>query len=120
MKKILLLLVLLVSVSALSQDTYLQTGGDDLQEKAKMITDKYVDALGLRAKQELLFRKKVEEFLVREEKIKANSEGEDMLNKMVALRQNEAVEMGDILTRLQLDKYKEVRPTIQPLARVKQ
>tara|TARA_R100000935_G_scaffold8302_7_gene17381 strand:- start:8961 stop:9323 length:363 start_codon:yes stop_codon:yes gene_type:complete len=120
MKKILTLLLLVVSLSAFSQDTYLQTGSEDLQEKAKAITDKYVDVLGLRAEQELLFRKKVEEYLVREEKIKATNKGEDMLNKMVALRQNEAAEMGDILTRLQLQKYKEVRPEIQPLARVKQ
>ncbi len=120
MKKLIILLALFISFSTLSQDTHLQVGSETLQEKAKVITDKYVDALGLRAKQELLFRKKVEEFLVREEKIKANTEGEDMLNKMVALRQNEAAEMGDILTRIQLQKYKEVRPEIQPLARVKQ
>ena len=115
MKKLFLLLFVFISFSALSQDTYLQTGSEDLQEKAKTITDKYVDVLGLRAEQELLFRKKVEEYLVREEKIKATNKGEDMLNKMVALRQNEAAEMGDILTRIQLERYKEVRPEIQPL-----
>ncbi|WP_432410629.1 hypothetical protein [Rasiella sp. SM2506] len=120
MKKLLVLLVLFISFSSMAQDTSLQVGSEALQEKAKIITDKYVDVLGLRAKQELLFRKKVEEFLIREEKIKANSEGEDMLNKMVALKQNETAEMGDILTRIQLEKYKEVRPEIQPLARVKQ
>lgn len=120
MRKIFLLVLLFVSFSALSQDTNFQVGSETLQEKAKVITDKYVDVLGLRAKQELLFRKKVEEYLVREEKIKATNSGEDMLTMMVALRQNEAAEMSDILTRIQLEKYKEVRPEIQPLARVKQ
>lgn len=122
MKKALFLLILFVSFSysSFGQDTYLQVGSEVLEEKAKTITDTYVPILGLRAEQELLFRKKVEEYLVREEEIKATSQGRDMLNKMVALRQNEAAEMGDILTRIQLEKYKEVRPTIQPLARVKQ
>jgi hypothetical protein len=76
--------------------------------------------LVLSAKQGLLFRKKVEEFLVREEALKTNGEGGDMLNIVGALRQNKAAEMGDILTRIELEKYKEVRPTIQPLVRVKQ
>jgi len=120
MKKVLILLFLFISFSAFSQDTYFQNGNETLQEKAKVITDKYVNVLGLRAEQELLFRKKVEEYLVREEKIKKTTTGEAMLHKMVALRQNEAAEMGDILTRIQLEKYKEVRPDIQPLARVKQ
>ena len=120
MKNIVAVLVLFISFSAMGQDTHLQISSDEMQEKAKTITDKYVDALGLRAKQELLFRKKVEEYLIREQEIKENNEGEDMLNKMVALRQNEAAEMGDILTRIQLEKYKEVRPDIQPLARIKQ
>lgn len=120
MKKLIVLLVLFVSFSSLGQDTHLQVGSETLQEKAKVITDKYVDVLGLRANQELIFRKKVEEFLIREEEIKATSEGKEMLNKMVALRQNEAAEMGNILTRIQLNRYKEVRPEIQPLARVKQ
>ena len=120
MKKLLLAIIMLVSYSGISQDTHLQMGSETLQEKAKTITDKYVNELGLRAKQELLFRKKVEEFLIREEEIKKTSEGEDMLNKMVALRQNEAAEMGDILTAIQLEEYKKIRPRIQPLARVKQ
>ncbi|HIB47847.1 MAG TPA: hypothetical protein EYO35_06035 [Flavobacteriaceae bacterium] len=120
MKRIITILILLVSTSLMAQDPILQEGREALEERAETITDKYVDALGLRAEQELLFRNKVEEFLIREQKIKEASKGDDMLNKMVALRQNEMAEMADILTRLQLQEYKKVRPTIQPLARVKQ
>ena len=117
MKKIVTILILVMSVTVFAQDTRIQTGGDEaLEQRAIEITDAYNAELGLRAKQELLFRKKVTEFLIREEKIKATSSGRDMLNKMVALRQNEMAEMGDILTRIQLERYKKVRPRIQPLA----
>ena len=120
MKKALLLFLLFISSMSFGQDTHVQVGSETLEEKATTIADRYVHELGLRAKQELLFRKKVEEYLIRAEDIKANHEGEDMLNMMVALRQNETAEMGDILTRIQLQEYKKIRPTIQPLARVKQ
>ena len=73
MKKILTLIVLLVGTLTFAQDTKLQAGDRTLSEKAKEITDKYVGPLGVRAEQELLFRKKVEEFLIREEKIKKTS-----------------------------------------------
>lgn len=119
MKHIVFVFALFLSVTAVSQDTnFQQANSAELKEKAIKITDAYNAELGLRAKQELLFRKKVEEFLIREETIKASSSGRDMLDQMVVLRKNEIAEMGDILTRIQFEKYKEVRPKIQPLAKV--
>lgn len=119
MKKILTVIIILFSMNAFSQDTYLQTGDETIEERATTLTDKYSAQLGLRAEQELLFRKKVEEFMLRAQSIKKQYEGREMLNKLVINQQNETAEMGDILTRIQLDKYKEIKSTMQPLKQIK-
>ncbi|GEQ86412.1 hypothetical protein ULMS_19200 [Patiriisocius marinistellae] len=120
MKNIITILALMVSITTLSQNTFLQNGTNNSEENAKDLTEKYNEALIMDTNQRLLFEKKVEEFIISADKIKANYNGKEKLDMLFALRQNEIAEMGDILTRLQLKKYKEVRQQIQPLARVEQ
>lgn len=120
MKYIFSVLIMFISLSAFAQDTNFQNGSEDAEMKATKITDQYNAELGLRAKQELLFRKKVEEFILRAEDIKRNYKGREMLNKLLINQKNETAELGNILTRPQLEKYKEVRPRIQPLSKVEQ
>lgn len=117
-RNILALLILCVSFTAFSQDTYFQKGDAAIEAQATEITDRYNAKLGLRAKQELLFRKKVEEYMIRAEQIKKDFTGKDMLDELLKNQQNETAEMGDILTQNQMDVYKENKPIIQPLATV--
>ncbi|MAP54963.1 hypothetical protein [Altibacter sp.] len=120
MKKILLVVTLLFSVSAFSQDPFLQKDSDQLEAEADKITEAYNAQLALSSKQELLFKNKVEEFLIRRQKIEMQYNGKEKLDQLVILQQNETAEMGDILTRPQLDRYKKLKPTLQPVAQVKQ
>ncbi|MGJ8666010.1 MAG: hypothetical protein ACSHW7_06580 [Patiriisocius sp.] len=120
MKRIITIVVFLISITAFSQDTYLQNGSATAEEQAKELTKQYNDQLVMETNQRLLFQKKVEEFLISSNKVKDTYKGRDMLNKLYELRQNEIAEMGDILTRIQLDKYKQVRQDIQPLATVEE
>ncbi len=120
MKRIITIVAFLISITAFSQDTYLQNGNATAEEQAKELTKQYNDQLVMETNQRLLFQKKVEEFLISSNKVKDTYKGRDMLNKLYELRQNEIAEMGDILTRIQLDKYKQVRQDIQPLATVEE
>ncbi|WP_152558119.1 hypothetical protein [Altibacter lentus] len=120
MKKILLVLTLLFSVSALSQDAFLQKDNDQLEVEADKITEAYNAQLALSSKQELLFKNKIEEFLIRRQKIEKAYTGKEKLDQLVILQQNETAEMGDILTGPQLDLYKKLKPTLQPVSEVKQ
>lgn len=43
-----------------------------------------------------------------------------MLDKLYILQEQESKDMGDILTRPQLDLYLKIKPDIQPLARVEE
>jgi hypothetical protein len=94
----------------------MQQNNESLETVAASITDKYDDELELDAKQFVLFQKKVEEFLIREEKIHANYNGEEKLNRLYKLRKAESLEMRNILTKPQFTLYKQLKPQIQPLA----
>lgn len=115
MKKLLLLLFLCISFSAFSQDPFLQKSNPRAEKEAVSITNQYIPELGLTEKQQLLFQQKVEEFLLRRYKIEAEVSGKEKLNLLYQLQQKETVEMNDILTRPQLEVYKQVKPEIQPL-----
>ena len=98
------------------QDPILQKDNETLEEIAFNITEAYNKELGLTGKQVTLFQKKVEEYLIREERVHQSLTGKTKLNRLYALRQLETKEMGNILTRPQLARYKKLKPTIQPLA----
>lgn len=105
-----------LSIIGFSQDPVMQKNNESLETIATSITDKYDDKLALDAKQFMLFQKKVEEFLIREEKIHANYKGEEKLDRLYKLRKAESLEIRNILTKPQFTLYKRMKPQIQPLA----
>ncbi|MGO3183109.1 MAG: hypothetical protein ACTIJ9_09785 [Aequorivita sp.] len=118
MKNLVGLLFLLISFSAFSQDPFLQKSNAKAKNQAIEITNKYIPELGLTGEQQLLFQQKVEEFLIRRYKVEAELSGKEKLNLLYQLQQEETKDMQDILTRPQLEVYKQVKPNIQPLEEV--
>lgn len=120
MRILLFFIMLLVSsVTAIAQDTYLQSNVEEAtEEKAKKLTNAYNEILVLSSKQVLLFEKKIVEFLIRKKNILDTYEGEEELKMLVINQQNETAEMGDILTRPQLDLYKQYKMELQPLKKL--
>lgn len=116
MRTLITICFLSFSTIIFSQDPIMQQNNESLETVAASITDKYDDELELDAKQFVLFQKKVEEFLIREEKIHANYNGEEKLNRLYKLRKAESLEMRNILTKPQFTLYKQLKPQIQPLA----
>ncbi|MAN58332.1 MAG: hypothetical protein CMC08_00675 [Flavobacteriaceae bacterium] len=118
MKLIATFIFALISVHAFSQDPFLQKDYDNYEGRADAITETYNSELALSSKQELLFKKKVAEFLPRYDKIREAYEGRDMLNKIHSLGEEESAEMRDILTQPQFRLYVRMKEKVQPLARV--
>jgi hypothetical protein len=118
MKKLTTLIMLLLSLSAFSQDPFFQKSNEQAEKEALEITNSYDLELSLTEKQELLFQRKVEEFLIRRYKIEAEISGKEKLDLLYGLQKQETAEMNDILTRPQMEVYKQVKPTIQPLETV--
>ncbi len=118
MKNLVRVLFLFISFTAFSQDPFLQNSNEMAEQEAKEITNKYIPELGLTGEQTLLFQQKVEEFLIRRNKIEAEYSGKEKLNFLFQLQLEETAEMGDILTRPQLQVYKKVKPQFQPLDKV--
>lgn len=116
MKTLLSIIFITIYTLGFSQDPIIQNNSESLESVAASITDKYNDELALDAKQFMLFQKKVEEFLIREEKIHSNYKGEEKLNMLYKLRKAEALEMRNILTKPQFNLYKRLQTQIQPLA----
>lgn len=115
MKTFFQMLVLFISFSAFSQDPYLQKPDPEATKEAKKLTDRYNLELALTGEQQLLFQQKVAEFLIRREKVEENLNGKEKLDFLFQLQEQETAEMADILTRPQLQVYKQVRTDIQPL-----
>lgn len=118
MKKLIGLLIIFISFSAFSQDPFLQNSNPKAEQQAIEITNTYIPQLALTGKQQLLFQQKVEEFLIRRYKIEAELSGKEKLILLYQLQQEETAEMNDVLTRPQLEVYKNVKPEIQPLETV--
>lgn len=116
MKKLIpIFLLLLFSLSVSAQDPFLQKSNPEAKKEAIKLTDRYDLELALTGEQKLLFQQKVEEFLIRRQKVEKNLSGKEKLDFLYQLKEQETAEMGDILTRPQLEVYKEIRPNIQPL-----
>lgn len=119
MKQLLAILLLCVTVQGLAQDPLLQKSNPELEALAKDITKKYDKQLAMRAEQRKLFEMKVEEFLIRAEDIKKKFKGEEELSMLYKLQGQESNEMGDILTRMQMRLYRQLKPELQPLKQLK-
>ena len=103
-------------MAGFAQDPIMQDNSEVLENVAVSVTERYNEKLALDAKQYILFQKKVEEFLIREEKIHNTLTGEEKLNALYKLRKAESLEMRNILTKHQFDLYKRLKPQFQPLS----
>lgn len=115
-KPLLILILLLSTITVFAQNPYYQKSNDELEAKAVTLTKKYDEQLGLTAKQQMLFKIKVGEYLINEQKIRNSNLS--IKQKFRAIRKNsrkETADMGDILTRIQYRLYKKVKPQIQPV-----
>lgn len=111
-----LLLFFIGTATALAQDTFFQDADPQTEAKAKDLTQKYQSELVMTSDQTLQFEKKLTEFLLRRQNIKAmNVTTADKLFLLNELAQQEANEMGTILTRRQLRRYVKVQPELQPV-----
>jgi hypothetical protein len=119
MKKLLIILVTLSTTLSFAQDPILQFDNETLETKAIKLTQTYSKQLALDQQQFILFQKKIEEFLIRRQKIEKAYNGKEKLDMLFTMQEVETREMNDILTRSQLQLYKKIKPDIQPLANVK-
>jgi len=111
-----LFLLGICTTTAVAQDTFFQDADPQTEEKAKNLTQKYQSELVMTGDQTLLFQKKLTEFMLRRQNIKAmDVTTEDKLFLLNELAQQEANEMGTILTRRQLRQYLRVQPELQPV-----
>lgn len=115
MKKLVALLILFISFSVFSQDPFLQKSNPKAKDQAIEITNSYLPELALSGEQQLIFQQKVEEFLISRYKIEAEFSGKEKLILLYQLQNRETAEMNDVLTRPQLEVYKQVKPDLQPL-----
>ncbi|AFL82158.1 hypothetical protein Aeqsu_2707 [Aequorivita sublithincola DSM 14238] len=121
MKKLFTILTLFISITAFSQDPFLQKSNLEAKKEAIKLTDRYNRELALSGDQILLFQQKVEEFLIRRQEIEAAGfTGKLKLDQLYKNQQEETADMQDILTHQQLQVYKQVKPEIQPLEIVKE
>ncbi|WP_412560915.1 hypothetical protein [Winogradskyella sp. MIT101101] len=116
MKTLIYILALAFTIQLSAQDPIMQKDSEALESVATSITKKYDDQLGLDGKQFTLFQKKVEEFLIREEKLHEAYTGKEKLDMIYNLRKAETMEMRNILTQPQFDLYRRIKPQIQPIA----
>ncbi|MFD2550893.1 hypothetical protein ACFSQP_03595 [Bizionia sediminis] len=119
MKTILFLITCVITMNVFSQDPMLQKNNLKLDEQAKALTRAYSKELALSGEQIGMFENKVEEFLIRAEKIKATYQGRQKLRMLYALQTRETAEMDNILTQPQWELYKKIKPELQPLVQVK-
>ncbi len=119
MKKLLPLLFLFINTIVFSQDPILQNSNERAEQEAIEITNLYIPKLALTGKQQLLFENKVEEFLIRRYEIDSTYEGREKLDLLYKLQEQETTEMNNIITQPQMNVYRKVKPSIQPLETVK-
>lgn len=119
MKNLLLLITILMApIIVMAQDTFFQNSNENVRSEAIRITTEYNRELAFSGEQELLFRQKVEEFLIRKNEIEKSFRGQKKIDLLSALQREETREMNDILTRLQMEFYRKVKPQIQPVKTV--
>lgn len=114
-----LLLLLSLTLGFAQQYPPINDGSLKVEAKADSITDAYDRELSMTAKQKALFKLKVEDYLLRKQNIESKYEGRKQLTALVELQAQETLDMNDILTRIQMQLYKKIKPEIQPLKIVK-
>ncbi len=102
---------------ATAQNPYTQKSNNlKIKQRAKQLSKQYDRELGMTEDQLLRFEIKVEEHLINETKIRKSNQAVE--NKILALKNNlnkETLSMGDILTRTQYQRYKEIKSRYQSI-----
>ena len=99
-----------------AQDVYTQENTEIYEVEATRITQDYNKQLSLGGMQFALFTKKVQEFLIKRDKIEEGYTGKDKLDMLYRMQKRETLEMKDILTRPQFKVYRRIKSDIQPIA----
>ena len=117
LRMILIVVTIGMTNMTMAQDGYVQNGNETAEQQALALAKAYEGELGMSAEQAVLFQKKLEEFVIRANTIKARDfTTEEKLRLLTTLSEQETVEMGTILTLPQVRRYQELKKTIQPIA----
>lgn len=104
------------TLQATAQDPYLQNSTQESEYTSEEITKQYRGKLGMPVDQTTRFMNKIEEFVLRKQKIEAlDVSVAEKLDLLQQLSDQETAEMGNILTRRQLRKYRRLKKKIQPV-----
>ncbi|MCX7549679.1 hypothetical protein [Xanthomarina sp. F2636L] len=118
MKRWILFIILIISTKLFAQDPMIQSPDRSLNDEVVALTKAYNMELALSSEQIGLFEIKLEEFLIRRQKIEARLEGVEKLETLYKMQAHETSEMQDILTSYQFEVYKKIKPRIQPIDKV--
>ncbi|SHJ11960.1 hypothetical protein [Aquimarina spongiae] len=117
MKKILTTLAILSFTIVTGQNPFTQKSDNlKIKEEAKELAKEYDQQLGMTEDQLLQFEIKVEEYMINEKKIRDSNL--NIKEKIKALKINlnkETSAMSNILTRIQYDLYKKIKPQYQSI-----
>ena len=117
LRMILIVVTIGMTNMTMAQDGYVQNGNETAEQQALALAKAYEGELGMSAEQAVLFQKKLEEFVIRANAIKARDfSTEEKLRLLTMLSEQETAEMGTILTLPQVRRYQELKKTIQPIA----
>ena len=117
LRMILIVVTIGMTNMTMAQDGYVQNGNETAEQQALVLAKAYEGELDMSAEQAVLFQKKLEEFVIRANTIKARDfTTEEKLRLLTTLSEQETVEMGTILTLPQVRRYQELKKTIQPIA----
>lgn len=120
MRMLILLFALLASMNILPQKTNepqenVQEQELTIEQQAEILANEYDNRLALTPKQFLLVKEKIESTLEKRRVIESKYSGKEKLDQLTLMQSYETSAMGEILTRIQFERYKELKPMIQPL-----
>lgn len=115
MKKICTLLIMFFTISTFAQYPDMVYSNRETRKMAQELTSVYGAELGLTGRQLPIFQNKIEDYLELSQRAKATYNGRAELDALTQLAVAEALEMKDILTRIQYNVYKKIRQDIQPI-----
>lgn len=115
MKSIVTILLVLTTSFCFAQFPKTTTTSDRIEAMANELTESYNKQLVLTGVQIPLFKKVVEEYMIKSEKVMEQLDGREELDALVELQARETLEMNDILTQPQYRLYKKVKYELQPL-----
>ncbi len=119
MKRIVMYLFLsLYTAVSFAQTEAFEAKPEHIEKKADSLTKVYSAKLGMTPKQDLLFKKGLEDYLVLREEIEGKFTGKAKLEELTRVYVDESAAMSEILTEYQFELYERIKPAIQPLDQV--